>query len=177
MKRYLSSLALTTLGGTLLSLSSADVAQAVTFNFGNGDGGSSTIVKTVDDLTLTLSSPIPNSTFFADAKGFCLLRSNGLCTFDFDLSFSKAVQITSLTLDIADIATPFAANLKVEAGEVMSLSTSSNSLIRQVSAIEVTPLGGVNPPAPIATPEPGSLLGLLALGSLGFPSVLKRLKK
>ena len=67
--KSLTSLSVATLGGAVFSLISADIAQAVTFTFDGSDNGLSTIVKTVDGITLTVSNPSPLSDFQADSDG------------------------------------------------------------------------------------------------------------
>ncbi|MEA5508498.1 PEP-CTERM sorting domain-containing protein [Crocosphaera sp. UHCC 0190] len=68
----------------------------------------------------------------------------------------------------------FSNQFTVAAGQtitVTNMNVDGNDVL-QWSAIEVTPVAD---PTPV--PEPGSLLGLLALGGLGVNSALKKLKK
>ncbi len=97
LTKSLTSLSVATLGGAVFSFVSADIAQAVTFTFDAGDNGLSTIEKTVDGITLTVSNPSPRSSFEVDPDGLTVLGligspSEELLT-SFDLSFSAPVQL------------------------------------------------------------------------------------
>lgn len=202
--KSLTSLSVATLGGAVFSVISADIAQAVTFTFGPGDNGLSSIVQTVDGITLTVSNPSPDSTFVADGDGLAVLslgNNNFFANIDsFDLTFSSSVQLVSYTVGFVELLegdetlalsdgistsvenSPFTNGLRnfsnqftVAAGQTISVIAtgsdgSENDLI-QWSAIEVTPVE-----TPPSVPEPGSLLGLLALGGLGANSAFKKLK-
>lgn len=183
------------LGVTLvpLALTINNSAQAAVFTFGAGDNGLSSITKTVDGITLTISNNQPRGSFFADGDGVAVLggpSSPGQTT-SFNLTFSSAVQLTSYTIGYIESLdgdesftlsngssssvenSPFSTGLRnfsnqftVAAGQTVSftgnLGTNLEDLI-QWSALEVTP---VSPP-PATTPEPSTILGLLAVGSLG----------
>ncbi|TRT76872.1 MAG: PEP-CTERM sorting domain-containing protein [Microcystis sp. M_OC_Ca_00000000_S217Cul] len=184
------------LGVTLvpLALTINNSAQAAVFTFGAGDNNQSTITKTVDGITLTLSNNQTLGYFHADGDGVSVLVGGaflGATTTSFNLTFSSAVQLTSYTIGYIDQlegdesftlsngssssveTSPFSAGLRnfsnqftVAAGQTVSftgnLGTNLEDLI-QWSALEVTP---VSPP-PATTPEPSTILGLLAVGSLG----------
>ncbi|MGK7942707.1 MAG: PEP-CTERM sorting domain-containing protein [Crocosphaera sp.] len=199
LTKSLTSLSVATFGGAVFSFVSADIAQAVTFTFDGGDFGLSTIVKTVDGITLTVSNPSPDSIFVADGEGLAVLGDSFGIIDSFDLTFSSSVQLNSYTVGFIqslngnEVMTlsdgtstsvensPFAIGLRnfnnqftVAAGQTISVTSNGvdpNELI-QWSAIEVTPVE-----EPTSVPEPGSMLGLLALGGLGAKSAVKKLKK
>lgn len=104
ISKFLTSISLATLGSTALTLMNADNAQAIIFSFDGSDDDLSTIIKTVDGVTLTVSAPSPNATFSADSDGVCILGSalrSGFCEGidSFDLTFSSSVQLISYNLD------------------------------------------------------------------------------
>lgn len=84
------------LGVTLvpLALTINNSAQAAVFTFGAGDNNQSTITKTVDGITLTLSNNQTLGSFFADSDGVAVLAGGnflGATTTSFKLTFSNAV--------------------------------------------------------------------------------------
>lgn len=201
--KSLTSFSVGILGGTVFSFVSADIAQAVTFTFDDDDNGLSTIVKTVDGITLTLSNPSPRSDFEADSDGLVTLGSFGSdvnSLIGFDLTFSSPVQLVSYTVGFVgfgldgdetltlsdEISTSvenssfstglrnFSNQFTVAAGQTITVTNTNvdGNDILQWSAIEVTPVE-----EPTSVPEPGSMLGLLALGGLGAKSAFKKLKK
>lgn len=74
-------------------------ANAIIFNFTPADNGLSSIVKTVDGITLTLSNPSPATTFRADNDGLAILSQGSFTNISsFQMSFSSAVELTSYTV-------------------------------------------------------------------------------
>ncbi|MGK7946506.1 MAG: hypothetical protein AB4058_18755, partial [Microcystaceae cyanobacterium] len=164
------------------------------------DSGLSTIVKTVDGITLTVSNPSPATLFSADSDGIVAFGNLSTETeiTNFDLSFSAPVQLISynvgyiqqlegdesITLTAGSSSSiensPFATGTRnfanqftVAAGQTISVSgfgVDTDDII-QWSAIEVTPADD-----PVTTPEPSALLSLFALGGLGAKSAFKKLK-
>jgi hypothetical protein len=72
-------------------------AAIVTFEFNGGDSGLTSVVKTVDGLTLTVDNFSPASTSVADSDGLCLTGIGGFCPDlnSLDLTFSSAVRLVS----------------------------------------------------------------------------------
>ena len=68
-----------------------------TFTFDGGDNALSTITKTVDGLTITLSNPSPNQTFRTDYDGVYIVKEGTITSFD--ISFSKDIKLISYTID------------------------------------------------------------------------------
>ncbi|MCZ8189547.1 MAG: hypothetical protein O9326_07335 [Microcystis sp. LE19-338.1B] len=68
------------LGVTLvpLALTINNSAQAAVFTFNGGDNNQSTITKTVDGITLTLSNNQTRGSFGADSDGVAVLAGPGV---------------------------------------------------------------------------------------------------
>lgn len=203
--KSLTSLSVATLGGAVFSFVGADIAQAVTFTFDGGDDNLSTIVKTVDGITLTISNPSPDATFRADGDGLAVLSlgdSNGFAMIDsLDLTFSSSVQLTSYTIGYLEFLegdetltvsdgsstsvenSPFSVGLRnfsnqftVAAGQTISV-IAAGSVGSDNDVIQWSAIEVAPVEEPTSVPESGSVLGLLALGGLGAKSAFKKLKK
>ncbi|TRT83885.1 MAG: hypothetical protein EWV63_16510 [Microcystis aeruginosa Ma_OC_H_19870700_S124] len=113
------------LGVTLvpLALTINNSAQAAVFTFGAGDNGLSSITKTVDGITLTISNNQPRGSFFADGDGVVVLAGDsflGATTTSFNLTFSSAVQLTSYTIGYIE---------SLDGDESFTLSNGSSSSV------------------------------------------------
>ncbi|GBF80601.1 PEP-CTERM sorting domain-containing protein [Aphanothece sacrum] len=205
--KSLTTLSLVTFGGAVFSLMSADVAQAVTFIFNADDSNLSTIVKTVDGITLTISNNQTRGSFFVDLDGISVLAGtpfSGTKTTSFDLTFSSAVQLTSYTIGYIENLdgdeslilsngssssvenAPFTTGLrnfnnqfKVAAGQTISFIGNFGADVSDIIQWSAIEVTPVSVPVPVPVtiPEPSSMLGLLVLGGLGINSNLKKLKK
>ncbi|MEM8946699.1 MAG: hypothetical protein AAGD11_16110 [Planctomycetota bacterium] len=93
-------------------------ANLVTFSFSAADAGQSTLVKSVDGLTMTLSNPMPGN-FDADSDGLVVFATSGF-TLDaissFEIEFSMPVSLVSYRVG-------FTGNL--ELAETITLSAGS----------------------------------------------------
>jgi hypothetical protein len=200
--KSLTSLSVATLSGAVVSLMGAEMAQAVTFTFGSGDNGLSTIVKTVDGITLTVSNNQTRGSFFADSDGISVLAGGnfvGTTTTSFDLTFSSAVELTSYTIGfilgldgdesftLSDGSSssvensPFTTGLRnfsnqftVAAGQTVSFT--GNFGLNDFDLIQWSAIEVTPVDDPVTTPEPSALLGLFVLGGLGAKSAFKQLK-
>ncbi len=181
---------------TLFSLANLAPAHSATFTFNAGDNGLSTITKTVDGITLTISNPSPDPTFIADADGLAVFDNGGInpaARMDsFQLSFDTSVQLNSYNvgylqfLDGNEVITltagsessvensPFATGVRnfanmitVAAGQVINVVNSGNDNLDLIQWDQIT-VTEVSDPA--TTPEPVSLVALLGIGALGFAS-------
>ena len=113
------------LGVTLvpLALTINNSAQAAVFTFNGGDNALSSITKTVDGITLTISNNQPRGSFFADGDGVAVLggpSSPGQVTTSFNLTFSSAVQLTSYNIGFIE---------GLEGDESFTLSNGSSSSV------------------------------------------------
>jgi hypothetical protein len=113
------------LGVTLvpLALTINNSAQAAVFTFGTGDNNQSTITKTVDGITLTLSNNQTRGSFAADSDGVVVLAGDsflGATTTSFNLTFSSAVQLTSYTIGYIE---------SLDGDESFTLSNGSSSSV------------------------------------------------
>ncbi len=171
----------------LFSFANLAPAQSATFTFDAGDNNQSTITKTVDGITLTLSNPSPFGVFIADGDGLFALAAiaNG-----FQLSFNQSVQLNSYNVSlIQDLDgnetitltagsessvenSPFVTGVRnfanmitVAANQVVTLvSSGGNDGAEVIQWDQIT----VTEVAPATTPEPVSLVVLLGVGALGF---------
>ena len=72
-------------------------ATTTIFTFDRGDARLSTISKTVDGLTITLSNPTSGS-FFADSSGVYIIRDSTSITNSLDIAFSETVKLISYNI-------------------------------------------------------------------------------
>lgn len=180
----------------LLSLANLAPAQATTFTFDGGDDGLATITKTVDDITITVSNPSPDSVFSADFDGLAVLSLGdvvGLSDISsFEISFDKPVQLISyfpdfvlgegdesITLSagafssvetnfVNAVETNFANQFTVQAGQVISVLADFGTLPEDgIDLVQWSSIT-VNEVEPVSTPEPASLVALLGFGALGL---------
>ncbi len=173
-------------------------AEAAVFSFNSSDNGLSTITKTVDGITLTVSNPSLDSNFIANTQGlFVLINSIGGNINSFQLSFSSAVQLIgynvgyiqdldgneSLTLTAGSStsvenssfttgARNFSNQFTVAANQPITVTGEGVDFLDviQWSSLEVAPAA-----APVSVPEPSGLvgLGIMGLGLLRFKRQIK----
>ncbi|MGK7886208.1 MAG: PEP-CTERM sorting domain-containing protein [Crocosphaera sp.] len=180
----------------LLSLANLAPAQATTFTFDGGDDGLATITKTVDDITITVSNPSPDSVFNTDSDGLPVLSLGDFVGLgdisSFEISFDKPVQLISyfpdfvlgegdesITLSagafssvetnfVTNVETNFANQFTVQAGQVISVLADFGTLPEDgIDLVQWSSIT-VNEVEPVSTPEPASLVALLGFGALGL---------
>lgn len=100
-------------------------ANAIIFNFTPADDDLSSIVKTVDGITLTLSNPSPNTTFKVDSDGLATLGEGGFASISsFQMSFSSAVKLTSYTVGFVGLQNDGNESITLSDGTSTSIETS-----------------------------------------------------
>jgi len=104
-------------------LSQPAQALNITYLFGSGDNGLTTVTKSIDGITLTASNFSPTSTTSADIDGLCFAGTGGFCPnlTSFNLSFSAPVQLISYTTGYFSLNT---ATLTFTQGANSSVQTS-----------------------------------------------------
>lgn len=195
-------------GGVALALVSfvnLAPADAATFTFNSADNGLSTITKTVDGITLTISNPSTGN-LIIDDNGLCVLGfNNGFCstTNSLDLVFDKNVQLisyrvgfnsftsgdqivtltngdlSSIQTDFTDEATiNFTNQLNVLANETISVSGDIGSETFMTTSLqwrEITVSEVMFPPSPPVTTP--EPMSLVALLGVGALGFATRKKK
>jgi hypothetical protein len=169
----------------------ATTSHATVFTFSGADNGLSTITRTVDGITLSVSNPAPSSTFFAfGTLGLGVLANGIITTTSFNLSFSSPVQLIgynvgavqaldgdeSLTLTAGSStsveSSPFTTGARnfsnqftVAANQTISVVAAGADFIDLILWSSIT----ANPASVPTTPEPSGLvaLGIIGLGLLG----------
>ncbi|MEM8945604.1 MAG: hypothetical protein AAGD11_10515 [Planctomycetota bacterium] len=98
------------------------IADLITFSFSSVDADQSTVVKSVEGLTMTLSNPTP-ATFDADSDGLVVFATSGFVLdpiSSFDIEFSMPVSLVSYRIG-------FRGNL--EGNETITLSAGSSESV------------------------------------------------
>lgn len=187
----------TTLIAVGMTLGTSITAEAIVFNLDEDTLGMDDLLETqptnllVDGIGLTITFSSDQSSLQVDSDGIFLQRTNTVLNFVFDtpvnftdytIGFNNSgvtgfIDFTTsgggsslmepgITSGSYTLGTP----LFLNAGEVLTVDANVNN-VSQLFSIEVTE------PDPVATPEPASILGLLAFGAMGAGSMLKRKQK